>query len=99
MRTTMQIITGLFLATSALIDLPLAAACDDAINASKTQRKAEGMCGSEGMKGEEGMSGSKPSLSYSDPAESQVTTFRDGPTGYVFVYTAEGWTFVGGEKK
>jgi hypothetical protein len=28
------------------------------------------------------------------PATSAVTTFVDGPTGYVFVYTAEGWKFV-----
>jgi hypothetical protein len=25
---------------------------------------------------------------------SPVTTFVDGPTGYVFVYTVEGWKFV-----
>jgi hypothetical protein len=63
MRTTTRIVTGLFLAKSALINIPLAAACDDAINASKMQQKAEGMRGSEGMKGEAGMSGSKLSLS------------------------------------
>jgi hypothetical protein len=28
------------------------------------------------------------------PVTSPVTTFVDGPTGYVFVFTAEGWKFV-----
>jgi hypothetical protein len=28
------------------------------------------------------------------PATASLTTFVDGPTGYVFVYTAEGWKFV-----
>jgi hypothetical protein len=28
------------------------------------------------------------------PATVPLTTFVDGPTGYVFVYTAEGWKFV-----
>lgn len=28
------------------------------------------------------------------PVTTSLTTFVDGPTGFVFVYTAEGWKFV-----
>jgi hypothetical protein len=70
MRTTTQIVTGLVLATAALINIPLAAA-DDSSNAAyedfsgthgNARQTAEGVRGSEGMKGEAGMAGSKPAL-------------------------------------
>ena len=31
-----------------------------------------------------------------NPSASPATVFIDGPTGFVFVYTAEGWKFVRG---
>lgn len=57
------------------------------------------MCGPEGIKGKAGVAGSRAATSDTDPGASQPTTFTDGPTGYVFVYTAEGWKFLGGAKK
>jgi hypothetical protein len=32
------------------------------------------------------------------PTTTSLTTFVDGPTGFVFVYTVEGWKFVGATK-
>ncbi len=69
MRTSTQIVTGIFLAASALISIPLSAATYDAYDAyeelsgthaGKTQLAAEGMRGREGSQGEAGMAGSKP---------------------------------------
>ncbi|MGB8337536.1 MAG: hypothetical protein WCD07_12285 [Burkholderiales bacterium] len=99
MRTTPRMVIGIFLVSAALISIPLAAACDESSNTStqagKAQQTAKGMRGPEGMKGVAGVAGSRPSAPDTDPAVSMVTTFVDGPTGYVFVYTVEGWKFVG----
>jgi hypothetical protein len=100
MRTVTRIITGFFLATSALISIPLAAHadCKDTQTA-KVQQTAKGMRGPEGIKGEAGVAGGQPSMSDNDSVASPTTTFIDGPTGYVFVYTVEGWKFAGNTKK
>ena len=39
-------------------------------------------------------SSSAPDAVNRNPGGSPVTVFIDGPTGFVFVYTAEGWKFV-----
>ncbi len=36
---------------------------------------------------------------YRNSNVSPITTFIDGPTGFVFVYTVEGWKFVGNLKQ
>ena len=76
MRTSTQIITGLFLATAALANIPLAAA-NQSINttydayeelsgthAGKIQMAPEGVRGKEGTKGEAGAAGAKPSAAF-----------------------------------
>jgi hypothetical protein len=72
MRITKQFVTGIFLVSSALINMPLAVAVDENVNsafedysgthASTTPKTAEGMRGSEGMKGEAGMAGTKTAM-------------------------------------
>jgi hypothetical protein len=103
MLTTTRIVTAIFRVSTALINIPLAAACDKSTNAASTQagkaqQTAKGMRGPEGMKGEAGVAGSSSSASDTDTALALVTTFVDGPTGYVFVYAVEGWKFVGSGK-
>jgi hypothetical protein len=103
MRTATRIVTGIFLVSS-LINVSLAAACDKntsapSTQAAKVQQTAKGMAGPAGMKGEAGMAGGRPSASDTDIAAAVLTTFVDGPTGYVFVYTVEGWKFVGDSHK
>ncbi|MGB8339812.1 MAG: hypothetical protein WCE43_13250 [Burkholderiales bacterium] len=75
MRTTTKCITGLFLATAAMISAPAAIAGSydayeelSGTHAGKTQLTAEGVRGGEGMKGESGKAGSKPSLPNIDQA-------------------------------
>ncbi len=101
MRTTNRVAIGICWATSVLITLPFAAACEDfdGTHASKNQQAAKGMRGSEGMKGQAGAAGSSAGAPDEESGSAKLTTFTDGPTGYVFVYTTEGWKFVGGAKK
>ncbi len=93
MRTSTQIITGLFVATAALISIPLAAAnqsIDTSYNAyeelsgthaGKTQMAPEGVFGKEGTKGEAGTAGAKASAAFIyDAYEDLSGTHASSPT-------------------
>lgn len=103
MRTSTQILTGLFLATAALINIPLAAA-NESINttynayeelsgthAGKTWVAPAGVRGKEGTQGEAGAAGAKSSAAFVyDAFEDLSGTHAPSPSNKVGMRGASG---------